>query len=258
MGGMALLDRSVKPPVLTSSGRQVLERCRLVLSSIKDLAATASSASIPVGELRIGVAQGLGDLVLGAPLDKLRGQYPGLMLSVVSNWSAALAQDVRVGALDCAVGVLAEGAAVPRGIQCTAVGNEQLMVIAARGFRLPPRPRSGYALRHLAECHWVLNPHGCGYREMLERASRHAEHTLRIAAEVYERELRLSLIARGVGLGLVTPRFLKLTPLRSKLRVIELSDFAPQITMTMFSSLALGALGGAVASLSAAVADTLR
>jgi len=67
MGGSALLDRSVKPPALTPAGRQALESCRRVLKAVRDLQACGSEAGEPAGELRIGIAHGLGGMVLGSP-----------------------------------------------------------------------------------------------------------------------------------------------------------------------------------------------
>ena len=255
MGGLTLLDRSVKPPVLTADGRQVLERCRLVLNSLQDLKSSAHSAAEPVGELRIGVAQGLGDVVLDEPLDRLRRRFPGLMLSVVSNWSAALVEEVRAGTLDCAVGVLIDGARVPLGLRGLPLGEDKIVILAARSLNLP-RSRA-LQLRELSEHGWILHPHGCGYRALLERAHHQLGVRMKVVAQVYERDLRLSLIARGVGLGIATPRTIAASPLRRRLRVVEVAEFSPLSRLTLFYPESLGPLTAAVDTLSTSIAAKL-
>src|SRR5262249_24252246 len=64
VGGAALLDRRVKPPILTAAGRQVLVHCQRVLKALAELEACASDQGEPAGDLRIGVSPGLAEAVL--------------------------------------------------------------------------------------------------------------------------------------------------------------------------------------------------
>jgi len=169
IGDAALFDRTVKPAVLTALGNHVLENCRRVLAAVAELEACATSAADPAGEMRTGIAHGLGEMVLTAPFDALRRTFQRVRLQVSSNWSTALIEDVRVGALDCAVGLLTEAHMIPPGLRRIALGAEQVVIVSATR---PATRRDGtpWRLRDLAGESWFLNPQGCGCRNALVRA----------------------------------------------------------------------------------------
>ncbi len=80
---------------------------------------------------------------------------------------------------------------------------------------------------------WVINQDGCGFRDALKRRF-DAEHlSLNIAVEALDSELRLSLVARGLGVGLVTPIALKRSAFRDKLKQVKLRDFNPAVRAWM-------------------------
>src|SRR5688572_17856730 len=69
--GGTLFNRAVKPATLTSLGGHVLERCRRVLIAVAELEACSAIAADPAGNLKAGVAHGLGEIVMTTPLDAL-------------------------------------------------------------------------------------------------------------------------------------------------------------------------------------------
>src|SRR5258708_1640847 len=80
--------------------------------------------------------------------------------------------------------------------------------------RAPRNPSLGLrggapARGELASNAWVLNPHGCGARQLLESAflQRGLPFVSAVEAEGYE--LQFSLISEGVRLGLVMPQVLR-------------------------------------------------
>src|SRR4051794_32880817 len=64
IGEAPLFNRAVKPALLTALGSHVLERCRRVLAAVAELEACATSAGDPAGDLKTGIAHGLGEMVL--------------------------------------------------------------------------------------------------------------------------------------------------------------------------------------------------
>jgi len=82
VGEGLLFNRTVKPAVLTALGNHVLEHCRRVLTAVAELEACTTSAADPAGELKIGVAHGLGEMVLTTPLEALRQQYGRIRLQI--------------------------------------------------------------------------------------------------------------------------------------------------------------------------------
>ena len=112
-GGGALLDGTSKPPALTPQGRAMLLQCRRVLKAVDELNIAAASGDGPFGEFRVGVPPGLGDSVLGQPLEDLRRRYPTIRLSVETRWTPALVAGVRDGSLDFAIALLNSSQYVP-------------------------------------------------------------------------------------------------------------------------------------------------
>ena len=88
--GAPLLRRESKPPRLTIDGEIVAVSGRQVLRAVDDLRAGVAAEGEPIGQLRLGVAQAVGDLALGKPIGALRAAYPQLAVQLVSGWTRTL------------------------------------------------------------------------------------------------------------------------------------------------------------------------
>ena len=232
LGDAPLFNRAVKPAVLTSLGSHVLEHCRRVLAAVAELQASGTEAADPAGDLRAGVAHGLGDMVLTTPLDALRQKFPRIRLQVSSHWTANLIEEVRSGALDCAVGLVTEAHTIPTALARLPLGSEQVVIVAASKAQAR-RDGTPWRLRDLASESWILNPPGCGCRAALIRSFDQLQLPIRIAAEVIGEELQLSLLARSGSLGLVPRRLFEQNPHRHGLRVLDVLDFALPTTVAL-------------------------
>jgi DNA-binding transcriptional LysR family regulator len=239
MGDAALFDRAVKPAVLTSLGNHVLEHCRRVLAVVIELEACSTHAADPGGSLKAGIAHGLGEMVLMPPLDGLRQAFPRIRLQISSNWSTDLIEDVRTGALDCAVGLLTDAHAVPPRLARVALGAEQVVVVCGAG-SLARRNGHSWRLHDLADESWFLNPPGCGCRAGLIQSFDRLQLPIHIAAEVFGEDLQLSLIAHSGGLGLVPRRLFEHSPYREKLQILDVQDFSLPATVTLIRNVAPG------------------
>lgn len=248
MGGAPLFNRAVKPAVLTAFGSHVLERCRRVLAAVAELEASAAGAADPAGELRIGVAHGLGEMVLTAPLEALRRAFPRIRLKVSSDWSIGLIEQVRSGALDCAVGLLTDAHGIPAGLRRVSLGPESVVVVSAArtATRRDGRP---WRLRDLAGDGWFLNPPGCGCRAALVRAFDRQHLPIHIEAEVLGEDLQLSLLAQSGGLGLVPHRLFAQSPYREGLTILDVIDFAMPTTVALIRAAAPGRFDPVLAQL---------
>jgi len=216
--GGALLDRRTKPLTLTAAGRVVLEHCRQVLRAVDHLEAAVADG--PAGELRVGVSQTLSEIALAGPVDRIRRASARVALSITTGWSHELVDGVRSGRLDAAFVLLPDGTGPPAGLRAERLGTEGLVIVA-------PRRAPGPALREvgaLAREPWVLNPAGCGFRAALQRAFDAIHESPRVAVEVYGTELHLSLVARGVGLGVVPARALARSRWRPRVRVVRVRE----------------------------------
>ncbi len=257
LGDVALLDRNTKPPLLTPLGRQVLAHCRGVLKATAELEASVAGAGEPTGDLRLGIAHGLGEGLLASPLDELGRRFPGLRLCVSSDWTGRLIEDVRSGALDCAIGLVTSEQRVPAGVVAATLGSERVLVVTARGTGPHGKGPSRAPLKDLADSGWVLNPAGCGCRAALQRACDREAVPLRVTAEVLGEDLQLSFIARGAGLGLVPERQLAANPHRAQLRTLKVSDFQLILNVTLLHGPVTGRLAPAISDLQARIAGRL-
>lgn len=241
IGGAPLFNRAVKPATLTSLGNHVLERCRRVLAAVSELEACTASAADPAGHLKAGVAHGLGDIVMTTPLDALRRTFPRIRLQISSHWSTFLIDDVRSGALDCAVGLLTEAHTVPAGLSAIALGPEQVVIVAPAKLA-EGRGDRPWRLSDLADKEWFLNPSGCGCRAALMKAFDRLQLPLHIAAEVFGEDLQLSLLAQSGGLGLVPRRSFEHSAHRKALQILDVTDFILPATVTLIRRAAPGRL----------------
>jgi len=212
--GIQVLDRRAKPVKLTLAGQVALERCRRILTGVEELRAATALGPGPQGECRIGLGYSLAEMCLACSLEKLRQEFPQVSFRVSTSMSPYLLEEVRSGALDLAVVQIPEGHRPPAGVEGRMVTTAPLVFVASGRRRLPKVVK----LTDLAEETWVLNPDGCGFRAALRRALGDVNAPLRIAVESFGMELQLSLVARGVGLGLIPAWVLARSRLRPKVR----------------------------------------
>lgn len=244
LGSAALLDRRAKPPVLTPLGRQVLENCRRVLKALDELKTSAFPGE-PSGELRIGVAHGLAETALTSPLDELRQRYPQVRLRISADWTIHLIEGLRSGALDCAVALIDDDTHLPAALAATALGTEELVVVAARS---PSRQtdRHPARLQSLLGKGWILNPPGCGYRAAIQRAFDRSGLALDVTAEVFGHDLQLSLVARGAGLTVAPRSKFEASADHRALKIVRLQDLKLRTTIALLHAGPLGNLSGPV------------
>lgn len=128
--GVALFDRSRRPPVLTAKGAEVLRSARTILQIVNETKATASGGRVR-GTLAFGsLRTGANSLVPNA-LASLRARYPDLHFRLQIGMSEDLMSEVVSGQLDAAL--VADHVAVPPSLKWTQVVNEPLVVITPPG-----------------------------------------------------------------------------------------------------------------------------
>jgi len=226
--GAPLIDRGKRPFVLTDVGQAAIERCRRLVSTTEELRALAQADALPTRELRIGVAHALTELALFEPVDRMRREFPPVVLRLYTGWSHELLGRVKSEALDAAVIFLPEDEKLPAGVDGHALAKEQLLIVAPRDWKSPSA-----TVREIAEAGWILNPEGCAARTWLQRELARAGLPLRVGVEAYNYELQMSLVARGRGLGLVPKRLLAASPAHKQLRTLRVRSL--EFPMTIWS-----------------------
>ncbi|KVO50190.1 LysR family transcriptional regulator [Burkholderia ubonensis] len=225
--GVVLLDRNTKPPRPTDIGRQVFEQCRAILREVDALRELTAGQRPPAGAFRLGLTQGLGELMLPSLLETLGARWPALAPQVTTAWGGALVERVARRELDAALVFLAREMVLPPQVEGERLLATRLVVVGRHG----DWPRRSY---RLADCHahgWVLNPDGCGFRASLRRALDAQRLPLQVTLDAYGRDLQLQSAANGVGLGLMPLPLVEQSPLRDALDIVPLADFKPQIDL---------------------------
>jgi DNA-binding transcriptional LysR family regulator len=247
--GAALLDRSSKPPGLTADGRRALAYARRVLHAVDELTSQVGENGGLNGEFRLGVAPGFSEAVLGAPLDAMIRSFPSLVPRITSDWSVSLLEALQADALDAAFVLLPEPQLASRDLQLRAFRHDAVVVVAARQTPLPLKP----GITELGVHPWVLNPQGCGFRAALQRAVDRGHGHLNLCAEVQGYDLQLSLVARGVGLGLVPLARLRASPHRKRLKTLAPRDFRLSVTPALAAGARHDRFGPVIELLASAV-----
>ncbi|AWF52526.1 TPA: LysR family transcriptional regulator [Klebsiella michiganensis] len=221
---VTLLERQTRPLTLTAAGHRVYEQCLSIKRETKKLYGLLDPEAEPHGILRLGVPQSVAEIALQPALSALRQQFPALRPQVTCGWSGLLQKRLESVELD---GVLAMGPEQQRfaeGYGGRLLCPLDIVVIAAKSWRL----HAG-ALRDCAEKGWVLNPDGCGLRAGLIRELHSQGLRLALNVETAGAQLQISLVAQGLGLGLVPRAALAASPWRDEVTVLTLADFQPEV-----------------------------
>ena len=215
--GAELLDRQSKPLRPTPAGREAYEHGRRVLRSLEDLKSGVAQDGAVRGEFRLGITPYLSESGLTGPLDALRSAFPTLAVRVISGWSPEhLARVVR-NELDAAAVCLPDAA--------DDLGAQPVLFVVARDMKIGKTAD----LATLSALTWVINQDGCGFRHTLKRHFDAAHLPFTVAVEALDAELRLSLVARGLGVGIATPVALRRSAYRKKLKVVTVPGFTPAV-----------------------------
>ena len=215
--GTSLLNRHSKPLRPTSAGETIYEQGRRVLRLTEDMKACVSPRGEIGGELRIGILPYLSEAALAAPIDRLRGDFPSLALRVTSGWSPRLMQQVLRNELDAVALCLTDTVSPPAELVADDLGRQSVFVIASNRIKVP----TPATLSDLAQFPWIMNENGCGFRASLAYRFEAERLPFHVAVEALSTELRMSLVARGLGLGMVTPAAYEASPWRAAVTVIE-------------------------------------
>jgi DNA-binding transcriptional LysR family regulator len=250
--GARLVDRRHRPFALTPAGVRALESCRRVLGAASELRDAGSVTPGSAGDLRLGVAHALTELVLVEPMDGLAQAWPNVRWQVSTGWSQDLLARLKSGALDAACVLLPEGQPIPQGLAGNVLGSEEVVVVAPRAWA-----RRVTTPAQVAQCGWVLNPEGCAARAWLRRALGRRDASLDVRVDAYSYELQLALVARRRALGLVPRRLLERSPWRRQVAALRIRGLRFPFTLWMVTGDDTPRLPSPLAALGEALAKQL-
>jgi len=243
-----LLDRRVKPGRITREGRAVLDRGRQMLRIMDDLKASGAKDAEPTGIFRIGLSHALAQPSLVASIQRLTSRFPRLQPVLSTDLRQQLMEQVRTGELDVALAFLSTADTTPADVAGSILATERLVLVKAR--EPQPRPRrSTKSKEHALDGRWVLNPPGCFIRASLEARLRELGSPFEVAAAINNIDMQLSLVASGIGFGLIPERFLASHPKRRRLERVTRSGISIEASIVFMQAGHLGRLEPAAAFL---------
>lgn len=223
--GVALLDRQSKPLRPTEAGRETYAYGRRMLGVLDDLKTGLSPRGLVRGEFRLGISPYLSEVGITTLADRLRGSFPDLMLRITTGWPEQLLEQLRRSEIDVAAFCLPDGMNPPTEIEADALDIQPVFVAAPQSLDLP----SPATLQDLSPFPWIINQDGCGFRSAIQRRFDQENLPLRIGIEALSSDLRLSLVAHGLGITLATKAAIESSPLRDALQIIAVQDFEPRV-----------------------------
>ena len=195
--GIALVDRTQRPPRLTSRGSSLVEQARRMAALEDEIRALGSDEAL-AGSLAVGVVPTEMVHLLPPALARLRALHPKLAIRVHTGLSSELAQAVRGAEIDVAVATRPDIA--PEGLSLHEIAREPLVVIA-------PASATEVTDTELIAAHpfiWFSRKTWAGQhieRLLHNRGLRPSE-----TMEVDSLEAIESLVAHGLGVSVVPER----------------------------------------------------
>lgn len=102
--GLRLFERDKRRVLITATGRELIERARVILRGTDDLVALARRSGDPLsGTLRIGVIPTVSPYILPRLTPALREAYPHLSVCWLEDKTHILVQHLEAGTLDAAL-----------------------------------------------------------------------------------------------------------------------------------------------------------
>jgi len=198
--GQRLLDRSRRETRLTAAGEAMLPHARAALSAVAHARlAIDELAQLVRGTVTLGTVTSH-NLDIPALLADFHRAHPAVEITLSTDTSAALIDDVQSGVLDAAI-VSVGPHEVPLGLAVEVVTDEA--IDAAVCLDDPWAGRTSIGVAQLVERRLIALPMGAGIRAQLERACAAAGLTPHVAFEANTPVALAELAARGLGVAIV-------------------------------------------------------
>ena len=156
--------------------------------------------------------------------------------------------------LDAVAVCLADGVQPPEELAGDELGIQQVLLVAAPGLGVPSPAR----LLDLSRFPWVMNETGCGFRGFIRHSFEAARLPFTVGVETIAADVRMSLVARGLGIGIVTPGAFVESPWRDEVEVIDCPDFRPQVRAWLLHRPPAGRLARPIAAFHEALREGLK
>ena len=196
--GETLFERNGRGVTLTEAGTAFLPYAQRVLKALQDgRDAIQSLQELQLGTLRLGAAPTISTYVLPGLLKEFRSRYPGLEVSVRTEYSDQIAQmvladEVQVG--------LERSISHPDVVTVPLYADEVLLVASAGH----PFAESGTAsIEQVSEEPLIMFNRGSGYYTLVDNALRQAGVLVSPTMELDNMEATKKMVEEGLGIAML-------------------------------------------------------
>lgn len=227
--GVRLFERNQRRVLVTSAGKQLIDRVRQILRDADDLHAEAKRKGDPLrGTLRIGVIPTVSPYLLPSLTQALRATFPQLTILWVEDKTAVLSSELAQGSLDAALLALE---AETGEVEHQTVAIDRFVLATRQGDPIGARS-TGVRPSELRDVNVLLLDDGHCFRDQV----------LAFCSTVKARELEFratslptlaQMVAGGVGVTLLPRLAVSTEAARAQLQVREFARPAPHRTIAL-------------------------
>ncbi|MFE5862805.1 LysR family transcriptional regulator [Streptomyces virginiae] len=216
--GAELFDRSARTATLTAAGAAALAPARAALAAAAAVGqAVGDVAGVIRGRITVGMVVGCTVTPLFDALAAFHRAHPGVEIALLEDNSDRLVQGVRAGAVD--VALIGTATAAPAGLEALTLVSERLVVAVPPDHPLAHRRR--VTLRDLTDHPVICMPTGTGLRTVFDQACAAQRLQPVIALQAGAADAIADLVARGLGVAVLSESMVESYRDRLNSRVIE-------------------------------------
>jgi DNA-binding transcriptional LysR family regulator len=196
--GESLFDRNGRGVTLTEVGASFLPHVQRVLQALRDgRDAVRSVEKLELGTLRLGAAPTVSTYVLPGLLQEFRARYPGIEVSVRTEYSEqivrmVLADEVQVGL---------ERTIVHPDVVTVPLYEDEVVLVASAGH--PFAERRSVSIEEVGQRRLIMFNRGSGYYKLVDSALREAGVLVSPAMELDNMEATKKMVEQGLGIALL-------------------------------------------------------
>ncbi|KAB7753139.1 LysR substrate-binding domain-containing protein [Mycolicibacterium mucogenicum] len=214
--GEPLFDRARREVRLTAAGQAVLPYARAALAAAADArTAVAELSDLVRGAVAIGTVTAH-DVDMPSLLARFHAAHPLVDITLGTDNSDALIEDVRTGQLDAAI--VSVGSELPAGLAAVVVTDQP--IVAAVALDDPWHTRRTLRLAELAGRAVIALPVGTGIRHQFDAACADVGVDVHVAFEASTPQALADLAARGLGVAVLPQSMVRS---RTDLHLIKLT-----------------------------------
>lgn len=211
--GVALFDRSVRPPAMTAAAVAIIKPAREILALVDVIQETVKAPEALAGRLTLGVISTATVSLLPDGMRAIQKRYPDIQVRVQSGLSEPLINDVVAGTLDAAV--ITEPPQLPESLRSEVIIRERLALVSAIG---SPPP----TLEDIPHVHFIRFNRRFGVGQIVDRYLQKKDLHPAEFMELDSIEAILVMVERGLGTAIVPE--LSLDMYRQRVMIRPLDD----------------------------------